>query len=74
MKSKVKISDELIDALDEITGQKNNIEQVIEKLLRRYIKEEKRKQADLIDLQILNENSDYLNSEAEDVLTYQINL
>jgi len=74
MKNTITIPDELVNALDQITGQKNNIEQLIGLLLRKYIEEEKRKRQDLQDLQILNENSEYLNSEAEDVLTYQVNL
>lgn len=74
MKNMITIPDELVNAIDRITGQKNNIEHLIEQLLRKYIEEEKRKRQDLQDLQILNENSEYLNSEAEDVLTYQFNL
>ena len=74
MKNTITIPDELVNALDQITGQKNNIEQLIGLLLRKYIEEEKRKRQDLQDLQILNENSEFLNSEAENVLTYQVNL
>lgn len=75
MKSTITISDELIKAIDRITGQKNNIEKLIERLLRKYIDaEEKKKKQELNDLRILNDNSEYLNSEAEDVLTYQIGL
>lgn len=60
--------------LDQISGLKDNIENLIELLLRKYIEEEKRKRQDLKDLRILNDNSEYLNSEAEDVLTYQASL
>lgn len=74
MKSTITISDELVNAVDQIIGEKANIENLIEVLLRKYIEEEKRKQQDLRDLQILNDNSDYLNSEAEDVLSYQVSL
>jgi metal-responsive CopG/Arc/MetJ family transcriptional regulator len=74
MKNTITIPDELVNAIDQIVGHKNNIEQLIELLLRKYIEEERRKRQDLQDLQILNENSEYLNSEAEDVLTYQVNL
>ncbi len=74
MKSTITISDELMNAIDQITGQKNNIENLIELLLRKYIEEEKKKRQDLNDLRILNDNSEYFNSEAKDVLTYQVSL
>ena len=74
MKSTITISDELMNAIDQITGQKDNIENLIELLLRKYVEEEKKKRRDLTDFRILNDNSEYLNSEAEDVLTYQVSL
>lgn len=74
MKNTITISDELMNDLDQISGLKDNIENLIELLLRKYIEEEKRKRQDLKDLRILNDNSEYLNSEAEDVLTYQASL
>ena len=74
MKNTITIPDELMHAIDQFTGQKENIEELIEHLLRKYIEEEKKKRQDSKDLQILNDNSDYLNNEAEDVLSYQVNL
>lgn len=74
MKSTIKISDELVNTITQITGQRENIDKFIELLLRKYIEEEKRKRHDLTDLRILNDNSEYFNREAEDVLTYQVDL
>ena len=74
MKSKVTIPDELVNAFSQIIGQKADIEKLIELLLRKYIEEENNKRQDLKDLQILNDNSDFLNSEADDVLTYQVSI
>lgn len=74
MKNTITISNELMNAIAQIIGQKENIEKLIEQLLRKYIDEEKSKRQDLKDLRILNDNSEYFNSEAEDVLDYQVNL
>lgn len=74
MKTTVAISKDLMTSFHQIIGQKENIEKLIEQLLQKYLEDEKKKRKDLKDLQILNENSDFLNSEAQDVLTYQVSL
>ena len=74
MKNTITISNELMNAIAQIIDQEENIEKLIEQLLQKYINEEKNKRQDLNDLRILNDNSEYFNSEAEDVLDYQVNL
>ncbi len=74
MRSTITIPDDLVNAIDQITGRKDNIEKLIELLLREYLTEEKKKQQSSKDLKILRENSKFLNREAQDVLDYQVNL
>ena len=74
MKSTIAISDELVNTIFKITGKRDSVEKLIELLLRKYLEDEKSKRQDLKDLQILNDNSEYFNKEAEDVLAYQVKL
>lgn len=74
MKNVITVSEELINEIDKVEGKKNDFEQLIEQLLRKYLDEIRKKQQDMKDLQILNQNSVFLNNEAEDVLDFQVNL
>ena len=74
VKTSITISEELIKIIDELfTGQKNRSE-FIEEAVRDFIKRQAERKRDLEDLNILNKNADKLNREAEDVLSYQVNL
>jgi metal-responsive CopG/Arc/MetJ family transcriptional regulator len=55
-------------------GDINDRSEFIESILREYLDEVTKKDQNLKDLEILNHNSEYFNDEAEDVLTYQMNL
>ncbi|NIR51779.1 hypothetical protein GWO43_24685 [candidate division KSB1 bacterium] len=57
---------ELVDALPE--HQVNTAQSFLEFLLKKEAHNQNN------DLEILNRNSDYLNKEASDVLTYQVSL
>jgi len=74
VKTSITISEELIKIIDELfSGQKNRSE-FIEEAVRDFIKRQAERKRDLEDLNILNKNADKLNREAEDVLSYQVNL
>jgi len=74
VKTSITISEELIKIIDELfSGQKNRSE-FIEEAVRDFIKRQTERKRDLEDLNILNKNADKLNREAEDVLSYQVNL
>ena len=74
VKTSITISEELIKIIDGLfTGQKNRSE-FIEEAVRDFIKRQAERKRDLEDLNILNKNADKLNREAEDVLSYQVNL
>ena len=76
MKSKISItlSKDLIEAIDELTPEGGSRSETIEQLLRESFAIRKRRARDLKDLEAINRNAERLNKEAEDVLTYQVNL
>ncbi|MEK6682599.1 MAG: ribbon-helix-helix domain-containing protein [Nitrospirota bacterium] len=74
IKTSITLSDELIKDIDEVFGRAQNRSKFIENVLRDFIRKQAQKKRDLKDLDILNNKADALNKEAEDVLSYQVNL
>ncbi len=76
MKAKISItlSEDLLKAIDEYSGQYRNRSEFIEEALRAFIKQMIRSKQNARDLEIINRRADYLNEEAADVLTYQVEL
>ena len=72
IKTSLTLSEELISVIDKkSTGHKSRsdfIENALWTYLNYLIRQEKNKR----DLRIINENSDFLNREAQDVLDYQV--
>jgi metal-responsive CopG/Arc/MetJ family transcriptional regulator len=74
VKTSITLSEELIRSIDELFGGQKNRSELIEKAVRDYVERQTQKKRDLKDLDILNKKADKLNREAEDVLSYQVNL
>ncbi len=74
VKTSITLSEDLVKAIDEYAGKHNNRSEFIEKAVRAFIRQLVRKQEDARDLEIINRRADYLNREAIDVLTYQVEL
>ena len=74
MKSKTSItlSEDLVQAIDELTPEGRSRSETIELLLRESFSARKRRARDLEDLEAINRHADELNQEASDVLTYQV--
>lgn len=70
-KTSITLSREVLKEVDRLAGATHSRSAVIERALRRYLKERKRAAIYAHDLKILNEAADRLNAEAEDVLRYQ---
>lgn len=70
----ITLSEDLLKAIDEYTGEYKNRSEFIEKAIQSFIKQLIRRQQDARDLEIINQRADYLNREAADVLTYQVDL
>jgi metal-responsive CopG/Arc/MetJ family transcriptional regulator len=70
-KTSITLSEDVIQAMDKLSGQYKNRSEFIELALRTYIAQLIRKQRNAKDLALINERADRLNAEALDVLAYQ---
>jgi metal-responsive CopG/Arc/MetJ family transcriptional regulator len=74
VKTSITLSEDLLKAIDEYTGEYKNRSEFIEKAIQSFIRQLIRRQQDARDLEIINQRADYLNREAADVLTYQVDV
>lgn len=74
VKTSISLSEDLVKAIDEHTKEYKNRSEFIEDAVRAFIIQLIRRQQDASDLEIINQRADYLNREAADVLTYQVDL
>jgi metal-responsive CopG/Arc/MetJ family transcriptional regulator len=74
VKTSITLSEDLLKAIDDYTGEYKNRSEFIEDAVRNYIIQLIRRQQDARDLEIINQRADYLNQEAADVLAYQVDL
>jgi Arc/MetJ-type ribon-helix-helix transcriptional regulator len=70
-KTSVTLSPEVLAGIDRLAGKKHSRSAVIERVLRKYLREQVKAAAEASDLAILNDAADRLNMEAADVLDYQ---
>lgn len=69
----ITLSDDVLKAIDKLSGQSGNRSEFIETALRAYIAQVARKKRNARDLKIINQHADRLKEEALDILTYQDN-
>ena len=74
IKTSITLSEEVLLEIDKISGESRNRSAFIEIAIRDFLKKRAKKIRDDRDLEILNTNSKRLNREAEDVLSYQVEL
>ena len=74
IKTSITLSEEVLLKIDQISGESRNRSAFIEIAIRDFLKKRAKKIRDDRDLEILNKNSKRLNREAEDVLSYQVEL
>lgn len=74
VKTSITLSEELIKSIDELFGVQKNRSEFIEKAVKDFIERDVQRKRDSEDLDILNRKADKLNKEAEDVLSYQMDL
>lgn len=76
MKSKTSItlSQDIVAAVDELTPEGGSRSETIERLLREAFATREQRARELRDLEAINRHADELNEEAEDVLTYQVDV
>lgn len=71
VKTSITLSEEIIEEVDNLTGESNNRSEFIETALRSYIARKRRDEQNSRDLEIINRRHARLNREAEDVLAFQ---
>ncbi len=74
IKTSITLSEDLIREIDELSGRFGNRSALIEKAIRDFLTAEAKRRRDLQDIEILNRRADALNKEAEDVLSYQVDV
>ena len=72
VKTSITLSEDLLDAIDESSGQFKNRSDFVEAAIRAYIEHMIREEQNAKDLAIINRQADRLNKEAIDVLEYQL--
>ena len=72
VKTSITLSKDIIQQIDKISWQYGNRSLLIEKAIRDFLAGESKRKMDLRDIEIINQHSDKLNEEAEDVLSYQV--
>jgi metal-responsive CopG/Arc/MetJ family transcriptional regulator len=74
VKTSITLSEDLLKVMSEYAEEYKNRSEFIEEAIRAFIKQLIRRQQDARDLEIINRRAEYLNREAADVLTYQVDL
>lgn len=73
-KTSITLSEDIMKTIDEIGEKGESRSEVIERLLRESLAQRSRRARDLKDLEIINKHADQLNEEAEEVLSYQVEI
>lgn len=74
VKTSITLSEDLLKTLDEVADEFKNRSDVIEQALRHFFQKRMQKLREERDLKILNQRAKDLNEEAEDVLSYQVEI
>jgi len=70
-KTSITLSKDVLAGVDRLAGTEHSRSAIIERVLRRYLRERERAEANARDLERINRAADTLNAEATDVLEYQ---
>jgi metal-responsive CopG/Arc/MetJ family transcriptional regulator len=70
-KTSITLSQDVLQAIDRVAGSKYSRSAVIERVLRRFLRERNRAEMHARDLERINQAVEGLNAEAADVLDYQ---
>lgn len=74
IKTSITLSEDILDAINQRSGEFRNRSAFIEAAVRAYIAQKVREEQNARDLAIINRCADSLNEEAADVLEYQVRL
>ncbi len=71
VKTSITLSEDVVEAIDDLAGESRNRSEFIESALRSYIAQQKRHEQNSRDIEIINRRHVRLNHEAEDVIAFQ---
>jgi len=74
IKTSITLSDYLLKEIDNMVDDYGNRSKVIEEAIKEFIMHKNRQLRDLKDLELINSNVDFLNQEANDILSYQVKM
>ena len=74
LKITITLSEDLAKRLDALSESGESRSEVIERILRQDFVELEKRKRDLRDLELINLSAELLNEEAEDALSYQVEL
>ena len=74
IKTSITLSEEILKEVDKLSSRYGNRSVLIEQAIREFLAAGEKRRRDLQDIEILNLRADALNKEAEDVLSYQVDL
>jgi len=74
VKTSITLSKDIVEKIDSLSESYGNRSALIEKAVRDLIAAREKLDRDQSDLEIINKQADTLNSEAIDVLSYQVDL
>lgn len=72
IKTSITLSESILSEIDTIISPDGNRSTFIENAISYYLKHRKQNLRDRNDIEIINNNSDDLNKEAEEILLYQV--
>ncbi len=70
-KTSITLSKDVLADVDRLAGSRQSRSAFIERVLRGYLRQREKAAVQALDLERINRAADRLNSEAEDVLSYQ---
>ena len=72
VKTSITLSKDIVEKIDSLSKSYGNRSALIEKAVRDFIAAREKLDRDQTDLKLINRQADTLNSEAADVLSYQV--
>lgn len=70
-KTSISLSRDVLTGIDRLAGKKYSRSELIERVLRRYLRDKARNELHARDLERINSSASRLNAEASDALDYQ---
>lgn len=74
VKTSISLSQDLVRKIDDLASRYGNRSLLIERAIREFLSSQAKRTRDQRDLDILKRRADALNKEAEDVLSYQVDV